>query len=338
MPSKTLLPGSDPPLPVTASDVADAADRIAGHAVRTPLLEVVALNGLAGGRVLVKAEPLQKTGSFKYRGAFNKISRLSSSEREHGVVAFSSGNHGQAVAAVAHELGVSATIVMPADAPAVKLDGVRRFGAEIVTYDRATEDREAVADRLVGDRGATLVRPFDDPLIIAGQGTLGREIVEQMDALGARPDALLVPCSGGGLIAGCAIASRDRWPDLDIYAVEPAGFDDTARSLVTGARETVDEGAETICDALRVTTPGEITLRINRRLLAGGLAVEDRETMKAMAAAFLHLKLVVEPGGAVALAALLSGRYDGGGKTTVIVCSGGNVDAETFSAALRGET
>lgn len=331
----TSSPASDPPAAVTAADVDDAAGRLAGHAVRTPLLESAAINDLVGGRVLVKAESLQKTGSFKYRGAFNRLSRLTADERRRGVVTYSSGNHGQAVAAVARELGISATIVMPADAPEVKLAGVRRHGAAIVAYDRATEEREVVADGLVAGTGATLVRPFDDPHIIAGQGTVGREIVDQAEALGAIPDALLVPCSGGGLIAGCAIAARDRWGGLEVYAVEPAGFDDTARSLASGRRETVSPGAETICDALRVRTPGEITFEINRRLLAGGLAVEDGETMEAMATAFLHLKLVVEPGGALALAAVLSGLYDGRDKTTVVVGSGGNVDAGTYSEALK---
>lgn len=331
----TSLPGSDPPLAVTAADVYDAAGRLAGHAVRTPLLESAAINEMVGGRVLVKAESLQKTGSFKYRGAFNRLSRLTPEERRRGVVAYSSGNHGQAVAAVARELEISATIVMPADAPEVKCAGVRRHGATIVAYDRTTEEREVVADALVDDTGATLVRPFDDPHIIAGQGTVGREIVDQADALGITPDALLVPCSGGGLIAGCAIAARDRWSGLEVYAVEPVGFDDTARSLASGRRETVVQGAETVCDALRVQTPGEITFEINRRLLSGGLAVEDGETRAAMAAAFLHLKLVVEPGGAPALAAVLSGPYDGRGKTTVVVCSGGNVDAGTYSEALK---
>ena len=325
----------DPPLPVSVSDIDDAAARLDGHAVKTPLLESDALNERVGGRLMVKAETLQKTGSFKYRGAFNRLSRLNAAQRARGVVAFSSGNHGQAVAAVARELGIAATIVMPADAPEVKLAGVRRNGASVIAYDRATEEREDVADRLVTETGATLVRPFDDPYIIAGQGTVGREIAEQADARSAVPDALLVPCSGGGLIAGCAIAVRDRWPDIDVLSVEPAGFDDMARSLISGRRETVDPAAETICDALRVPIPGEITFEINRRLLAGGLAIEDSEALAAIAAAFAHLKLVVEPGGAAALAAALSGAYDARGRTTVVVCSGGNVDARTFVRALE---
>lgn len=330
----TSSPRSDPALPVTADDIDDAARRLEGRAVRTPLLESEAINDLVGGRVLVKAESLQHTGSFKFRGAWNRISRLSAAERRRGVVAFSSGNHGQAVAAAARALGIAATIVMPADAPEAKSAGVRRLGGAVVTYNRASQDREAVATRLADERGATLIRPFDDPLIIAGQGTVGREIADQAGALGVVPDTIAVPCGGGGLIAGCAVAIRRTWPELAVYSVEPSGFDDTAWSLSSGRRERVAGGAETICDALRVPTPGEITFEINRRLLTGGIAVDDRETRHAMAMAFAHLKLVVEPGGAVALAALLTGRLDGRGRSVVVVCSGGNVDARTYADAL----
>lgn len=320
---------------VTAEDVTAAAALLAGKAVLTPLLESEALNALAGGRVLIKAESLQHTGSFKYRGAYNRLARLSPEERGRGVVAYSSGNHGQAIAAVAQLLGIGATVVMPADAPSVKLSGVRRRGAAVVTYDRATEEREAVAARISEETGATIVPPYDHPLIIAGQGTIGLEIAEQAAEAGVRPSAVLVPCSGGGLIAGCATAIRDRWADAEVYSVEPAGFDDTARSLASGRRERAIPGAETICDALRVPMPGEITFGINRSLLTGGFAVDDRDALGAMAAAFHHLKLVVEPGGAVALAAVLTKRYHCRGRSVVVVCSGGNVDQETFVQALR---
>lgn len=320
--------------PVSPRDVDAAADRIAGRAVATPLLESAALNEIVGGRLLVKAECLQRTGSFKYRGALNRLSQLSNGDRAKGVVAYSSGNHGQAVAAVANELGIQATIVMPADSPRVKMDGVHRYGARIVPYDRASEEREDVAARLMGESGAVLVRPFDDPGIIAGQGTVGREIARQCREADLRPDAVLVPCSGGGLVAGCALALKDTWADVEIYAVEPEGFDDTARSLASGRRQAIEPGHETISDALRVPTPGEITFEINSRLLAGGLAVSDDETRAAMRAAFHHLKLVVEPGGAVALAAALKQRIDCRDRIVVVVCSGGNVDAAVYASIL----
>lgn len=316
------------------ADIAEAAERIAGHAVRTPLLASPALDAIAGGRLLIKAEPLQRTGAFKFRGAWNRLSHLDPAERARGVVTYSSGNHGQAVAAAAALLGVRATIVMPRDAPRVKMEGTRAHGAEIVSYDRASEDREAVAEGIAAATGAVIVPPYDHPLIIAGQGTVGLELAEQAAEQGATPDAVLVPCSGGGLIAGCAIAIKERWPDAAIHAVEPAGFDDTARSLASGHRESIAGGSETFCDALRVAMPGALTFAINRRLLAGGLAVSDAETGGAMAAAFRHLKLVVEPGGAVALAAALTGRFDCRDRTVAVVCSGGNVDAETFARVI----
>lgn len=329
---------SDPAPPVSPRAVEAAAKRIAGHAVATPLLESAALNELVGGRLLVKAECLQRTGSFKYRGALNRLSQMSPEERAKGVVAYSSGNHGQAVAAVAKELGVRATIVMPADSPRVKMDGVRRYGAQVVPYDRTSEEREDVAARLIAGSGAVLVRPFDDPGIIAGQGTVGREIARQCREADLRPDAVLVPCSGGGLVAGCAIALKDAWRDrgesVELFAVEPEGFDDTARSLASGRRQTIEPGYETISDALRVPMPGEITFDINSRLLTGGLTVSDDETRAAMRAAFHHLKLVVEPGGAVALAAVLHGRIDCRDRTVVVVCSGGNVDAAVYASVL----
>ncbi|MCH9019326.1 MAG: threonine/serine dehydratase [Proteobacteria bacterium] len=325
---------NDPDLP-TFADVEDAAERLRGRAVMTPLLESPLLNERIGGRVLVKAETLQRTGSFKFRGAYNRISRLSPAERKRGVVAYSSGNHAQGVAAAARLVGALAVIVMPADAPRIKIDGTRALGAEVVLYDRGREVREAVGERIAKERGLTMVPPYDDPRVIAGQGTAGLELAAQAEAADAELDAVLSPCGGGGLIAGCALALSQRSPDTAVYAVEPEDFDDTTRSLAAGERREVRPGAYSFCDALLSPTPGKLTFAINRRLLAGGLVVSDDEVARAMRAAFLHLKLVLEPGGATALAALLAGGYDGRGKTVAVIASGGNVDPQTFAAALE---
>lgn len=332
MPSSTTSEGRRLP---TFADVLDAARRLEGRAVLTPLLHSDALDRMVGGRLLVKAEPLQRTGSFKFRGAFNRISRLSPDERGRGIVAYSSGNHAQGVAAAASLLDVKATIVMPANAPTVKAQGTLSWGAEVVTYDPEKGSREEIAARLAADRGATTVAPFDDPDIIAGQGTTGLELADQAAALGARLDAVLVSCGGGGLIAGCALALKERTPMAGLYAVEPEGFDDTTRSLEAGTRVEARREARSFCDALLAPRPGELTFAINRRLLAGGLVVSDDEAAFAMAAAFRHLKLVLEPGGAVALAAALAGTFDCRGKTVAVIASGGNVDPDTFADALR---
>jgi threonine dehydratase len=334
----TSSPGSTP-VPDAAPGLAEieaAAARLAGRAVKTPLLEFPALNQRLGGRVLVKPEGLQRTGSFKFRGAYNKISQIPEEARERGVIAYSSGNHAQGVAAAAALLGVPATIVMPADAPAIKLDNTRGYGAEVVLYDRYRDVREEVAERIRAERQATLVRPYDDPDIIAGQGTCGLEIARQAAALGASLDAALVCCGGGGLIAGTATALAALSPGTEVYAVEPAGFDDTTRSLAAGKRLGNDPEARSFCDALLAPEPGELTFAINRRLLSGGLVVDDGEVAEAMAYAFHTLKLVVEPGGAVALAALLAGRIEAGGKTVAVVLSGANVDAATYARAIGG--
>jgi threonine dehydratase len=320
----------------TFADVEAAAARLAGRAVVTPLLEFPVLDDEVGGRVLIKPEVLQRTGSFKFRGAYNKISQLPETKRPAGVVAYSSGNHAQGVAAAARLLGVPATIVMPADAPAIKIENTRGHGAEVLLYDRYREAREEVAARLVAERGATLVRPYDDPDIIAGQGTCGLEIARQAAALGRRLDTLLVCCGGGGLTAGLALAMTELSPGTAIYTVEPAGFDDTARSLAAGRRVSNDAGASSICDALLAPTPGELTFAINRDRVAGGLAVTEDETRAAMAYAFRHLKLVVEPGGAVALAALLAGKIETRGKTSALTLSGGNVDPDFFATVIAG--
>ena len=311
-----------------------AADRIRGRAVRTPLLESRALGALTGARVFVKPEVLQRTGSFKFRGAMSRMTLLTADERRRGVIAFSSGNHAQGVAAAAHDLGTSAVIVMPADAPRLKLDNTRALGGEIVLYDRYTQDRAAIGRKLAEERGLVLVPPYDDHNIMAGQGTIGLEVAEDAAALGVALDAVLTPCSGGGLAAGISTAIAALSPRTKIYGVEPQAFDDTARSIAAGERLENGPGAKSICDALLVQKPGELTFPINRRLLAGVLTVSDDQALSAMAAAFKELKLVVEPGGAVGLAALLSNRLDVKGKSVAIVLSGGNVDAEMFSRAL----
>jgi len=320
---------------IQASDVAAAAERLSGVAVRTPLLESAALNDAAGGRLLVKPEMLQVTGSFKFRGAFNKVVQLSAGDRARGVVAYSSGNHAQGVAAAAMRLGTPAVIVMPDDAPAVKRAGTARWGAEVITYDRqAGEDRVAITEEIAATRGMTLIRPYDDPDIMAGQGTVGQEIVAQAAEHGAVIDQVLVPCGGGGLTSGVATAVRAALPGVSIYAVEPAGFDDTMRSLASGQRESNDGPETGLCDSLLAPQPGRLTFPVVQKLCAGGLVVSDDEVRAAMRAAFAHLKLVAEPGGAAALAAALSGKTDLAGRTTVVVMSGGNVDPQLYARII----
>ena len=315
-------------------DVLSAAERIRGAAVETPLLRNDALDEAAGARVWVKAECLQRTGSFKFRGAYNKISRLGAEERARGVVAYSSGNHAQAVAFAARLVGARALIVMPADAPKVKAAQTRAYGAEVVFYDRVRESREEIAEAICAERDAVLVRPFDDPVIIAGQGTAGLEAARQLQARGEQADLLLCPASGGGLIAGVSLAFERLSPETRIYAVEPEGYEDTRMSLEQGRRVTVKPERPSLCDALLTTTPGELTFPINQRRLSGALAVSDEEALQATAFAASHLKLVVEPGGAVPLAALLNGRIDAAGSTVVLVASGGNIDPALLARAL----
>ncbi|MDP7380177.1 MAG: threonine/serine dehydratase [Alphaproteobacteria bacterium] len=316
------------------TDIIAAADRLAGHVVRTPLLESTRLNDQVGGRLLIKAECLQRTGSFKFRGAFNRMSLIPDGRRAAGVVAYSSGNHAQGVAAAARAFGVAATIVMPKDAPAIKVANTTADGGEVVFYDRYRDVREEIGARLAEERGATIVKPYDDPGIIAGQGTIGLEIAAQLATLETPADAVLVPCGGGGLVSGIALALNSALPGVPVYAVEPAAFDDTRRSLVAGSRLANDPAARSICDALLAPTPGEITFALNHQLLAGGLTASDEAARAAMAAAFDAFKIVVEPGGAVALAAALTGQLDIGGKTVVVVASGGNVDPAVFTGAL----
>ncbi|HEY1363713.1 MAG TPA: threonine/serine dehydratase [Xanthobacteraceae bacterium] len=314
----------------TASDVDAAAERLAGIALRTPLITSPVLDAATGAHVFLKAEVLQRTGSFKFRGAYNKLSSLAASERAGGVVAFSSGNHAQGVAAAAQLLGMPAVIVMPSDAPRPKRERTAALGAEVVLYDRAREDRQVIARAIAEKRNAALVPPYDDPQVIAGQGTIGREIVEDLSAQGLVPDLVAVTASGGGLTAGIALAIKARLPETCLYTVEPEGFDDHARSFRSGQRERNAALTGTICDALMAQTPGELTFEINRALVGHGAAVSDKEVAAAVAFAFRELKLVVEPGGAVALAALLSGKIEVKGKIVAAVLSGGNVDPELF--------
>jgi threonine dehydratase len=323
-----------PILPVSSADIDAAARVLAPFAVRTPLLSSAVLNERAGTRVFLKPEMLQRTGSFKFRGAFNKLSSIPQQARGGGVVAFSSGNHAQGVAAAAQILNMQATIVMPADAPLSKRERTKAYGAEVVLYDRDREDREAIANGIAAKRGATLVRPYDDPLVIAGQGTVGKEIAEDMAALSLTPDIVVAPASGGGLIAGVATAVKARYPKAILMSGEPDAFDDHARSLRAGKREPHHAEGRTICDALMASIPGELTFAINSRLLAQGITASDAEVGGAVGFAFRELKLVVEPGGAVGLAALLAGRIDARGKNVVIVLSGGNVDADLFAKLI----
>lgn len=315
--------------------VQDAARQIAGHAVHTPLIESPALNAHVGGRVLLKAETLQRAGAFKFRGAWNRISRLTADERARGVVAYSSGNHAQAVAAAAQMLGIEAVIIMPADSPAVKVEGVRSFGGEVRMYDRYTESREAIGEEIAASKGSVLVRPFDDPFVIEGQGTIGLEILDQAKAVGAAPlDQLVCGASGGGLIAGINLAMAALSPHTPVIGVEPRDYNDFQLSIAAGERLTHAPAKGTICDALMTDRPGELTFPINRRVDRVE-TVSDAEVAAAVRYAFRVLKLVVEPGGAVSLAALLAGKIAARDRTTAIVLSGGNVDPALFAAIIE---
>jgi threonine dehydratase len=315
----------------TAADVDEAARRLAGVALHTPLLTSAALDAMTGGRIFLKAETLQRTGSFKFRGAYNKLAASPPDRRAGGVVAFSSGNHAQGVAMAARLLGMRCVIVMPFDAPRAKRERTAALGAEVVLYDRARDDREAIANDIAARRGAVLVPPYDDALIVAGQGTAGREIVEDLGALGLVPDVVVVTASGGGLTAGIALAIKARVPTAMLYTAEPQDFDDHARSFRSGQREQNAALTGTICDALMARTPGKLTFAINQSLVGAGVVASDHEVAAAVAFAFAELKLVVEPGGAVALAALMTGKVDVKNKIAVAVLSGGNVDPDVFS-------
>jgi threonine dehydratase len=323
---------------VTFGDVEAAAERLAGHAVVTPLIESPALSERIGARVLIKPETLQRVGAFKFRGAYNRLAQLGAAERERGVVAFSSGNHAQGVALAAKLLGLPATIVMPSDAPAIKVAATRGYGAQVRLYDRLKESREAIAAAIAAETGAIVVPSFDDPAIIAGQGTVGLELVRQARALGATLDLVLAPISGGGLISGISLALEALSPATAIWGVEPAAYDDTRRSLEAGERVTVKPDARSLCDALESPAPGVLTFPIMQRTLAGAVGVTDAEVAEAMRYAFTTLKLVVEPGGSVGLAALLAGKAPPpAGGTVGLVLSGGNVDPDLFARVIKGE-
>lgn len=326
----------DTPTIPTPDDVLAAQRRITPYIVQTPMLRHDLLDRLTGGTILLKAEPLQRTGSFKLRGATNALRLLPMAARAHGVVTYSSGNHGQAIACAAAALDMQATIVMPADAPAIKRDATARFGARIVTFDRMRENREAIATDIAKSAGASLIPPYDHADVIAGQGSAALELAADAAAIGQRMDALLVCTGGGGLTAGCALAMQAASPATAIFAVEPAGWDDTARSLAADARLANDRTGSMLCDALLAPEPGRLTFAINRLYLAGGLVVTDEEVKAAMRFAALHLKLVVEPGGAVALAAVLAGKIDAKGRVIGVVLSGGNADPALLSAILAG--
>jgi threonine dehydratase len=320
---------------VTVDDITAAAGRIAGVAVRTPLLSNAILDERTRGRVFLKAETLQRAGSFKIRGAWNRMSQIPGSDRSKGVVAISAGNHAQGVAIAGRRLGIPATIVMPSDAAKPKIEATRRLGAEIRFYDRVTEDREAIARDIVESRGAILIHPFDDPEVIAGQGTIGLEMAADARAQGHAFDEILAPCGGGGLIAGVAVAIKAASDRTRFWAVEAEGFNDTGQSLAAGRRVRIDmRGKSSICDALLTPQPGALTFEMNRQLLAGGVTVTDAEVRHAMGFAAKHLKIVVEPGGAVGLAAVLGSRLETAGRIIGVVLSGANVDPQMFAAAV----
>jgi threonine dehydratase len=320
----------------TIDDVRAARERIKTHAVITPLISHPVLDAKVGGRVLLKAETMQRVGAFKFRGAYNAVSRVDKAKYPGGVVACSSGNHAQGVAAAATLCGLPSVIVMPADAPRLKLARTKAFGATVVTYDRATEDRDAIAHRICAETKAAFVHPYDDFNVIAGQGTVGLELMEQSAALGAKLDAVLVCCAGGGLTTGIALAVKAASPTTVVHSVEPAGFDDFARSLISGQREKNAKMSGSICDALMAPSPGVINFEIARHTLAPGLIVTDDEVRDAMRYAFTELKLVVEPGGAAALAAVLSGKVPTKGRTIAAILSGGNADPAEFATIING--
>jgi threonine dehydratase len=320
--------------PLTFDAVRDAAVRLKGVTVRTPLLHSPEIDARAGGPVLIKAEALQRMGSFKLRGAYNRLAQIPDGERARGAVAFSSGNHAQGVAYAAGLLGMPAVIVMPADAPQAKIAATTALGAEVVVYDRVHEDREAIAQAIAADRGAALVPSYDDPAIIAGQGTVGLEAMEQAADMGLTPDQIICCASGGGLLAGIALAARTLQPRIALIAAEPEGHDDLARSLQAGARVANPAGVRSACDALLAARPGALTFPILAEAGATGVAVDDDEVFGAMALAYRTLGLVLEPGGAAALAGVLAGTAETADRVTIVIASGGNVDPGMFARAL----
>jgi threonine dehydratase len=316
------------------ADIEAAGKRLSGQLVPTHLMESEILNDRYRARILFKPECLQRTGSFKFRGAYNRISQFTPDERKRGIVAFSSGNHAQGVAASARIFGIKAVIIMPSDAPQVKIENTRAYGAEVVFFDRYTESRDVVAAPFIEERRMVLVPPYDDPSIIAGQGTIGLELADEARERGITLDEVFAPTGGGGLISGMSIAVKSRFPKTRIWGVEPENFDDLRRSLVAGEILSNETGHRSICDAILTVQPGDLTFPINRQNLAGGIAVSDLAVRQAMRDAANYLKLVVEPGGSVALAALASGEVDIEGKTVAVVLSGGNVDLDTYAKLI----
>jgi threonine dehydratase len=330
--------GSTGALAMNFADVEAAARRIAGKAVQTPLLRFPLLEKTLGFRLLVKAETLQLTGSFKFRGACNKLMLVKEQRPEtSAVVAFSSGNHAQGVAAAASMLGFKATIVMPDDAPRIKIENTKALGAAVVLYKRHSESREQIAADIAAKNDAVLVPPYDDPAIMAGQGTAGLELCDQAEALGLRADVVIAPASGGGLIAGVATAVKHNWPDAEVYSAEPATCNDLQRSLAEGKRLSNAPGSISICDALMSPQPGALTFPVHQALLAGGLSAGDDDILKAMKFALTRLKLVMEPGGASSLACALLSRDRFRGRTVAVMASGGNADPDTLKRALESE-
>lgn len=320
---------------MTYDDILAAAERLKGHARVTPLLSSPFLDDMAGRRVFVKPEALQKTGSFKYRGARSALSALDAETRSRGVIAFSSGNHAQGVALSAREYGVPSVIVMPSDAPQVKIANTRALGAEVVLYDRASGDRDAIGSELAQTRGLTLIKPFDEPQVIAGQGTTGLEIAKQAAAEDVTGCDVLVCCGGGGLTSGIALALEHEAPGMSVRPVEPQGFDDVCRSLQAGKILQNSRTTGSLCDAIITLAPGQLTFPIMARLCGPGLVVSEDEALRAMAAAFSRLRVVLEPGGAVALAAALYHPETVEGDAVIAVATGGNVDAPVFIRALE---
>jgi threonine dehydratase len=312
-----------------------AAKRLKGHARVTPLLSSPFLDDIAQRRILVKAECLQHTGSFKFRGAWSALSALDESTRAKGVIAYSSGNHAQGIAHAATLHGVPSVIVMPSDAPQLKIENTRALGAEVILYDRANEDRDAIGAALAAERDLTLIKPFDEPQVIAGQGTVGLEIAQQAAILGVTTGEVLVNCGGGGLTSGIALALEVKAPQMQVRPCEPYGFDDVTRSLISGDIERNSRTSGSICDAILTPSPGQITFPILKRLCGAGLVVTEDEALQAMALAFLRLKIVLEPGGAVSLAAALFHGDKLTGEVAIVVATGGNVDPEIFYQALR---
>lgn len=317
-----------------ASAIAEAQTRIAKYAVRTPILESDTLNRLVGARVFIKPENLQRSGSFKLRGALNRALQLSVAERKGGIVAWSSGNHGLAISYVAKELGIKAVVLMPQEAPKTKIDGVRANGATVRLYDKTREVREEIGAQIASETGAVIVPPYDDPYVMTGQATLGAEIAEQIAGLGAKLDLAFLSCSGGGLAAGAACGIHVTMPRAAVYSVEPENFDGMALSLKSGQRRKASAAGSSICDALLVPVPGELTYPVCKSHLAGGVSVSDDEVVAAIRFAYRELKLVVEPGGAVGLAAIIAGKVNIEQKNVAILLSGGNVDAEKFASYI----